>query len=955
MKRRCAAAALALVFAAAPGAFAADPEVTRLMERAQFWRDRARDDLAREELARIFRLAPDDPQALTLLARIQLTANQDRDAAATLDRLRRAHPNDPAVAQVEMLLRLRGPDREALRRARQLAQAGRFDEAVQAYARLFPRGFPDDDHELEVARAQAATDSGRIEGAATIARLARKHPEDPRFQVALAVDQSSRKPVPAETFKTLRDLTQVQSVARQARDAWRRALLALDEVPESLAPLREYLAESPGDTALEEKLEAVRRGIASPRRAGTASEDPGTRARRQGVELMEAGRLVEAETSLAHAISINASDAESLGALGVLRMRQSRHAEALELFRRAGSLQPGGNWARLERTARYWSLLQQSSAARDIGSLDVAQARATEAMALDPAEGNAKAELARVHFARARKARDEGRDEAAIASLREARALDPDNPWVLHDRARLQAARGDAASGEAAFRELVQRHPTDADARFAMALFLSGIDRETEAMAVVEAIPPNQRSEGMRKLAADLRQRIADREEGRAKRELGEKAQSLAEASRAAEREGDVNRAVSYELQSLAIEPSEEMWRRRRLAELRDQQLAWFGGAFDGLHRSGTPGKSQLDAQEIPFGYRDSWGPNGRAFFRIAPSRVASGTLDLNNSFESATYGSLLLCQPECGSTVPDKQHAGVAFAVGSQIGNLRLDVGSTPVGFPVVNVVGGALYDGRVGEVSYSIDASRRPMVSSLLSYAGARDPNSGLVWGGVVATGLRVNLSHDRGETYGVWGLAGLYRLTGQNVKDNHKAEAMAGGYVRVVNEENRQLAAGLNGMWWRFSENAGEYTFGHGGYYSPAKYLSLGLPVTYAACNAGTSVYLRASVSVSRSYSHRAPFFPTQPQAQALAEALAPSTNIDPFYAGGDNGRSYGRSVAAALEHRYTPNVFVGARLDIERSTNYTPSRLLIYVRMSPWGVTERRLGMPPEPVVLPGFQY
>jgi hypothetical protein len=302
-----------------------------------------------------------------------------------------------------------------------------------------------------------------------------------------------------------------------------------------------------------------------------------------------------------------------------------------------------------------------------------------------------------------------------------------------------------------------------------------------------------------------------------------------------------------------------------------------------------------------------------------------------------------------------DKSHSGVAFAIGSQVGDLRLDVGTTPIGFPVVNIVGGALYDGRIGGMSYSIDASRRPMVSSLLSYAGARDPNSGQVWGGVVSTGMRINVSHDRGETYGVWALAGLYRLTGQNVKDNHKSEAMAGGYVRFVNEENRQLAVGMNGMWWRFTENAGEYTFGHGGYYSPAKYLSLGLPVTYAARNADTSYYLRASVSVSRSHSHRAPFFPTTPAAQALAEALAPVNDIDPFYAGGDNGRSYGRSFAAALEHRYAPNVFVGVRLDIERSTNYTPSRLLVYVRMSPWGVSERRLAMPPEPVVLPGFQY
>src|SRR6478672_277422 len=122
----------------------------------------------------------------------------------------------------------------------------------------------------------------------------------------------------------------------------------------------------------------------------------------------------------------------------------------------------------------------------------------------------------------------------------------------------------------------------------------------------------------------------------------------LEAASRIAQREGDVDRAVELEQRALALVPSDEYWRMRRLAELREQQLAWFGGALDALRRSGTPGKSQLDAQELPFGYRDRWSASGRAFFRVAPSRISSGTLDLANSFETSTYGSLLLCQPNC-------------------------------------------------------------------------------------------------------------------------------------------------------------------------------------------------------------------------------------------------------------------------------------------------------------------
>jgi len=991
MRARIAAATLLACCMWPAVALAADPEVERLMERAQFWRDRARDDLAREELAKVFRLAPDNAEALELLARIQIAANQDRDAQATLERLRAARPGDPAVARVSALLRVRGPDREKLRDARNFARVGRFDEAVQAYRAIFPEGFPDDELALEYAQSLAATRGGREAGAAMIAQLARKHPADTRFQVALAADQSTRKPVSAATFAALRELTAVPSVSRQAREAWRRALLALDPVEESLAPLREYIADNPGDTAIAEKLEKVKEGIAAARRI---RDDPGYKAKREGIHAMEAGNLTQAEPLLARAMELHPEDSEAVGNMGLVRLKQGRHDEARELFRQARRLDPKAHWwGDLERTARYWGLLKEAAAAREAGQYGAARSRIEEARAIDPAEPAAKAELARIEAAEkttragnmrdtARGLREKGREDESVAMLEQARALDPDNPWVVHDLARIYAAKGDAKRGDALFDDLKQRRPADADVRYANALYLASVERDAEALALLEAIPAAQRSEGMTKLARriELTRQARKAEElmkagdtagadriiaqlREAARDDPELSQSLTRldsngleaASRIAQREGDVDRAVELEQRALALVPSDEYWRMRRLAELREQQLAWFGGALDALRRSGTPGKSQLDAQELPFGYRDRWSPSGRAFFRVAPSRISSGTLDLANSFETSTYGSLLLCQPNCPTTPPPPVEKGVAFTVGTQLRDLRLDVGTTPVGFPVVNIVGGALYEGSANGFSYSIDAARRPIVSSLLSYAGAHDTNTGQVWGGVVQNGVRVNVSRDSGGTYGAWSLAGLYRITGKNVADNNKAEFMVGGYRRFINEENRQLAAGFTAMLWHFSDDAGEFTFGHGGYYSPKDYQSLSLPVTYAMRSNDTSFYLRASVSVSRSESWRAPYFPTNAAMQAEAQALTPVNGIDPFYAGGSNGRSYGRSFAAAAEHRLAPNIYVGARLDIERSTNYTPSRLLLYVRMTPWGTSSRPPSMPPEPVVLPGFQY
>ncbi len=1125
MIRRLAPSLLLALFLALPRASpAVSPEAAGLLQRAEFWQARAREDLARAELDKLFRLERDHPEGLVMLARMQLRSDQDRDAGATLERLRIAHPGHPGIAQLAAQLRIRGPDKERLRQARQLGRAGRNEAAIRAYREIFPEGFPDDEMALEYAQLVAGTRDGKEAGRRLLVDLARKHPDDPRFQVALASHMSTRKPVAAETLKSLRELSASESVlvARQARESWRRAVLAMDPVEASLAALREYIASNPGETAVKERLDEVTQSLAQDRKVRT---DPGLRAMREGWAALEAGRIEDAQARLQEAVALRPNDGEAAGGLGLVRLRQGRHAEALEQFRRARELDgsAAAKWNGMIQTARYWELLQLAGQAREAGQLDVAEARVREARAIDAKEPTAAIELARILLAagrdleaeallgeltpaqrlsvsdaingvRAGRLREQatqlqaqGGQAAAVAALEQAVALDPLDPWVRHDLARLYATAGDAQRGRALFDDLLRRRPGDADARHAFALFLSSTGRDSEALTVLEGVTAGERTEAMTrlqrrlwttvqgrramayasadqpseagqtlaamreavgadpdlstvvvdlKLSFDLRQsealraagRTADalralqdslpaeptppqlarqrQEQARVLREMGrapeateiyrelvranpgdsaaqlalaetlveqgdveaaqplvesilrahpDDARALAAAGRIAQRSGRLDDAISYEQRSLGSEAgSGDGWRYRRLAEMLDQRLSWNAAALDGLHRSGSAGKSQISAQELPLAHRQAWSPAGQWLFRVAPTRVDSGQLDLADAGESSTFGSLLLCIPLCADALPPSAEKGVALGAGFERDGWRFDVGTTPIGFPVVNLVGGVLHNGKLGTYSYSVDASRRAIASSLLSHAGTRDPNTGRTWGGVVATGLRLNLSRDSGGDYGAWGLAGLYRLSGRNVQDNDKAELMAGAYRRLINEDNRQLAVGLTGMLWRFSENAGEFTFGHGGYYSPRSYRSLSIPLTFGLRTALTSVFLRGSVSVSWSESRRAPFFPTDAQLQAGAEALAPVTGIDPFYGGGNNGRTYGRSFAALVEHQLAPDVFIGGRMELERSTNYTPNRFLLYVRYTPDGPAARPVSLPPEPVFL-GFPY
>lgn len=1114
MTARLCAALLLLALGPATAA-AAGAEVAVLLERSLFWQARQRDDLAREEVEKAIRLAPNDPDALLALGRLQLRANQEREAAATLQRMQSAQPNHRATAQLASLLRLRGPDRDRLRQARQLRSAGRRDEALKAWQALFADGYPDDELALEGAQVLGATRDGWEPARAQIAEIARRHPDDPRFQVALSIHMASRKPAAPETLRKLREMSEVPAVSRQAREAWRRAVLAMDPVEESLPPLRDYIAANPGDTAVVERLEESTRAVGRDRRV---RNDPGLRAKREGIAALEARRLDEAATLLEQSLAIHPEEGEAVGALGLTRMRQGRHAEAVAQFERAAKLDAAGRgkWEKLAATSRYWALLREAREARNAGRLDEAEARATAARALDPNEGSATAELARVLVAagrdreaeglatsldpearrsiedavrdmratrlrgEARKLEAAGRNGEAIAALEAAMPLDPLDPWLRHDLARLYAGRGDAARGRAIFEELLARKPTDADTRYAMALFLSSAGSEPEALAVLQAIAPGERSVNMTRLQrrlwvsvqgeralsfaqrgreaegaavlaamqavagddpeldmdiarslnrlgkdAELREQLArmsaapgaggERQESLARLKLSlalretramrtagqadeaitlynamlsanpaqrevrlalvdtlldegrntearphvaaalaqtpDDARALGQAGRLALGEGRLDEAAVHEQRAMALEPREdEGWRYRRLATMLDAGAGWYLGGLDSLYRSGSKGKSRLLAAELPLAWRQGRKPEGQWFFRATPAYVASGALDVNDPGEASTFGSLLLCPPPCAAPGPSASEQGLALAAGFERGALRADLGSSPLGFPVVNWVGGLAWRGDLGPMSYTVDASRRPLASSQLSYAGMRDPNTGQVWGGVVASGVRINVARDSGGEYGAWGLAGLYRLTGRNVQDNDKGEVMAGFYRRFVNEGDRTLAAGLTGMSWRFKENAGEYTFGHGGYYSPKWYRSLGLPVTFAARTALTSYLVRAAVSVAWSESRRAPYFPTDASLQSAAEALGG----DPFYAGGRNGRSFGAALAGAVEHQVARGLFIGARVDLEHSSNYTPSRVLLYARFTPGRAAASPVGLPPESG-LPGWPY
>lgn len=578
---------------------------------------------------------------------------------------------------------------------------------------------------------------------------------------------------------------------------------------------------------------------------------------------------------------------------------------------------------------------------------------------------------------RAHALRRDDRLQEALRILAVRRREYPQHEGLLAAEARFLRASGRPDLAHDNYRRILELHPQNKDAAIARIEVLVELRRLDEARSLAEAqlaaldgATPDQ--------TADLIGILLDlQEEGRVA-QLIETAlaaapdhpRTLAYAGQLARRQGRIDEAIGLLQRALAAEMAQN--RRtvapgvsvlrvaqspdgsappaldirsapagaiaaeanaggnfRRMADWIDQGTTWLSSAMDRRSRSGSSGTSEYALTEVPVEWKQPAAREGRWTYRADLVTVRASSLDLAAS--AATFGSALLCQPSCNSGLLSQSASGIALNAALEREGTRYDIGTTPLGFPVQTITGGILHKGDLGPFGYSIDVSRRPLTGSLLSYAGTRDPRTGQVWGGVQANGVRFGLSLDNGGTYGGWSSLGLHRLSGRNVSDNNRMQWMAGGVLRLINEDDRQLQFGLTGMHWRMSENAGEYTFGHGGYYSPVRYSSLSLPVTFGQRDARLSYSVRAALSVSRSQTASAPYFPTDSAMQAQAERRSGITGVSPFYSGGP-GRGVGRSLALTGEYQAVPRLFLGTRLELERSPDYAPNRFVVYLRFA-----------------------
>jgi hypothetical protein len=258
----------------------------------------------------------------------------------------------------------------------------------------------------------------------------------------------------------------------------------------------------------------------------------------------------------------------------------------------------------------------------------------------------------------------------------------------------------------------------------------------------------------------------------------------------------------------------------REMERIRDRhqpRLDAMGGIRVRQGEAGLSGLAeyrQAIHSEIPIGY------SGRAWFRATEVELDGGLL----ASSAAT---------RFGTGAPDAnpgalQTAGTALALGYTSNDLEAEVSSSPLGFPVYWALGRLRVQHDFGPLRLALEGARRSVTESVLSYAGVRDPATGQYWGGVVSQGGRAEATLELAPVR-VSGYGEYDDLQGFHVAQNRRAIAGAGVDLTLARSPAwGTLTAGVAGLGMAYDQNLSFFTFGHGGYFSPQRFVRGGVPV-------------------------------------------------------------------------------------------------------------------------------
>ncbi len=343
----------------AAGAFpvqaAQNPALQALFDQANYWHQKAHDELARDALNKVLMVDGNNAQALYLMA---LWAQQSGDsvtAAKWRDRLSQASPNDAKLSELDNARQLQSIPTAQLALARQQARSGNIAASLQTWRNTFSGNEPPASVAAEYYLTMAGDRTLLPQAVDALRQFAAAHPQDTGAKLALGKALTYEESTRREGMQILGSMADGNDDADRSL---RQALLWLAVKPEDASLYQTYQQRHPQDNAV---MDYFRKN------AGGAEKGAGFTA-------LNSGDVSGAQKAFGSVLQANPEDADALAGLGYVAQRSGNYAAAADYLERAAKLGGDNSQQRQQQAAdaRFYGQLATAQQAMKAG--DTAQA-----------------------------------------------------------------------------------------------------------------------------------------------------------------------------------------------------------------------------------------------------------------------------------------------------------------------------------------------------------------------------------------------------------------------------------------------------------------------------------------------------------------------------------------------------------------------------------------------------
>ncbi|HEY3940355.1 MAG TPA: cellulose synthase subunit BcsC-related outer membrane protein [Bryobacteraceae bacterium] len=347
-----------------------------------------------------------------------------------------------------------------------------------------------------------------------------------------------------------------------------------------------------------------------------------------------------------------------------------------------------------------------------------------------------------------------------------------------------------------------------------------------------------------------------------------------------------------------------------KLAAVESVNTPYLGSGMSVWGRDGEAGFSRLLIQQSQFEASRTLSDSLRVSFLLLPTYLSGGTA-------SGSGVSLFGRQTSAASFGPQNANGVSAEAqLSSQSVGIRL--GISPQGFLTHNWIGGFRLQPKNGPITILLE--RDSVKDTLLAYAGARDPITNEIWGGVMANTASIQ-GRWGNERSGVYVSGGYQVVEGRNVLRNTGVNANLGTWWKVAALPSGSLTVGMNFSAMHYENNLRYFTFGQGGYFSPQQYFLFSAPVRWTGTYGRRVQYIiNGSLGAQHFVEDASDFYPTDAALQAATgyryQALV------------STGANF--NFNARLDYQMAPHWILGAFATANNARNYTAASAGVFAK-------------------------